>query len=179
MAVITGTGTRNASVVARTPVTICVFSEETFKSFIIAEGFQSELINQWSLRPAITRQPQFANLTSTVIEKLCQIGKALQIPANESITIEESHWYLISEGTAELNGQKLDKNDDMGARPYATLLTGSLSSKDGCKLLAFDAKQLAALHFKIPQLNYSLRKLRVLDSTMDFEWKLGKVNILD
>lgn len=179
MAVITGTGTRNASVVARTPVTICVFSEETFKSFIVAEGFQSELLAQWSLRPTITRQPQFANLTSTVIEKLSQIGKPLQLASSENYSVEDSHWYLISEGSAELDGQVLTRNDDIGARPFAPSLTGSLSTKEGCKLLMFDTKQLAALRFKIPQLNYSLRKLRVLDSTMDFEWKLGRVDILN
>jgi len=49
MAVITGSGTRSASVIARTPVTLCVFSEETFKSFIVAEGFQDKLLQQWSL----------------------------------------------------------------------------------------------------------------------------------
>jgi hypothetical protein len=40
MAVITGTGTRNASVVATSPVTICVFAEEIFGAFIRAEGFE-------------------------------------------------------------------------------------------------------------------------------------------
>lgn len=54
MAVITGAGTRNASVIAKSPVTLCVFSEETFKSFIVAEGFQERLLQQWSLRPATT-----------------------------------------------------------------------------------------------------------------------------
>jgi hypothetical protein len=41
MAVITGSGTRNASVIAKTPLTLCVFSEETFKSFVVAEGFNT------------------------------------------------------------------------------------------------------------------------------------------
>lgn len=71
MAVITGSGTRNASVIAKTPVTLCVFSVETLKSFIVAEGFQDKLLQQWSLRPSVSRQPQFTNMTSTVLEKLC------------------------------------------------------------------------------------------------------------
>jgi CRP-like cAMP-binding protein len=74
MAVITGTG--NASVVARTPVTLCVFSEETFRSFILAEGFQEKLLSQWSLSPEIAPQSQFTNITSTVIVKLSHIGEA-------------------------------------------------------------------------------------------------------
>jgi len=78
MAVITGSGTRSASVIARTPVTLCVFSEETFKSFIVAEGFQDKLLQQWSLRPHVSRQPQFTNMTSTVLENSATLA---------------SHWY--------------------------------------------------------------------------------------
>ena len=178
MAVITGAGVRNASVVARTPVTLCVFSEETFKSFILAEGFQTELLTQWSLRPVISGQPQFRNLTSTVIEKLSHIATAQEIQAGESVEIDDCHWYLLSQGSAVLEQETLSQEDDIGARPFAPPKTGSLTSAYGCKLLAFDSSKLDYLRLRIPQLNYSLRKLRVLDSTMDFEWKLGRVDIL-
>ncbi|MFT4863689.1 MAG: CRP-like cAMP-binding protein [Pseudohongiellaceae bacterium] len=179
MAVVTGSGTRNASVVARTPVTLCVFSEETFKSFIFAEGFQSELLAQWSLRPIIARQPQFSNLTSTVIEKLSRIAKSIDLAAGESIEVDESHWYLLSEGSATLGDLTVGNKDDLGAIPFAGSITGSLITNLGCKLLIFDTAQLGALRLRIPQLNYSLRKIRVLDSTTDFQWKLGKVDILN
>ena len=43
MAVITGSGTRNASVIAKTPVTLCVFSVETLKSFIVAEAISGKV----------------------------------------------------------------------------------------------------------------------------------------
>jgi CRP-like cAMP-binding protein len=179
MAIITGAGTRNASVVARTPVTLCVFSEETFKSFIVAEGFQSELLAQWSLRPVIARQPQFFNLTSTVIEKLSQIAKVIDLPAGDKLEIDESQWLLLSEGSATVGELPLSNGDDFGARPFAASKTGTLTTAKGCKILAFNASALTTMRLRIPQLNYSLRKLRVLDSTVDFPWKLGRVNILD
>lgn len=70
MAVITGVGTRNASVVARTPVTVCVFAEQTFAAFINTEGFRDKLLNRWSLRPIIRSLPQFSMMTSTVLSTL-------------------------------------------------------------------------------------------------------------
>lgn len=179
MAVITGAGTRNASVVARTPVTICVFSEETFKSFILAEGFQRELLTQWALRPVIAKQPQFFTLTSTVIEKLSQIASTQDIAAGETFDIDATHWYLLNEGSATFDGTTLSKDDDLGARPFAATRAGTLKTSDGCKLLAFDATQLGALRMRIPQLNYSLRKLRVFDHSAEFDWKLGRVDILN
>lgn len=179
MAVITGTGTRNASVVARTPVTLCVFSEETFKSFILAEGFQDKLLNQWSLRPAIAQQPQFANMTSTVLEKLSQIGEQKTLEPGASHQLADSHWCLLSKGAAILNGQAMANNEDYGARPFADNIAGEVTSPEGCTLLMFDTKSLHTLRLKSPQLNYYLRKLRLVDWNQDFEWKLNTVDILD
>jgi hypothetical protein len=51
MAILTGTGIRNASVIAKTPVTVCVFAEETFRSFIRYSGLQAILENRWLQSP--------------------------------------------------------------------------------------------------------------------------------
>lgn len=179
MAVITGSGTRNASVVARTPVTICVFSEETFKSFILAEGFQEELLSQWSQRPIISRQPQFKGLTSTVMEKLSQIACSVDLAAGEHHEIDENLWYLLSEGDARIKDQSLTPTDDFGNRPFASNMFGTLNSSQGCKLLMFNHESLRTLRLQSPQLNYFLRKLRVNAATLDFDWKLGTVDILN
>jgi CRP-like cAMP-binding protein len=75
MAVLTGSGIRNASVVARTPVTVCVFAEETFRNFIRYSGLQDMLENRWLLRPVIKLLPQFAELSSTVTDKISRIAE--------------------------------------------------------------------------------------------------------
>ena len=179
MAVITGSGTRNASVIARTPVTLCVFSEETFKSFIVAEGFQDKLLQQWSLRPAISRQPQFSNMTSTVLEKISHIAESRVMSPGDSFELSEHVWCLLVGGEAKLNGETMFRNEDYGARPFAATNTGPIISKDGCTLLLLDARRLHRLRLATPQLNYYLRKLRMQENKGQTDWKLGRVNIGD
>ncbi|NKB35497.1 MAG: cyclic nucleotide-binding domain-containing protein [Pseudomonadales bacterium] len=179
MAVITGAGTRNASVVARTPVTLCVFSEETFRSFIIAEGFQEKLLKQWSVRPAISRQPQFKQLSSTVYEKLSQIAEAKTLDAGNAFDLTNSHWCLLSEGDATINGQSMYANEDYGQRPFAPTVSGPITSRDGAKFLLFNFKRLEKVRLECPQLNYFLRKMRMQDPNQLVDWRLGKVDILN
>lgn len=50
MVIITGAKKRNASVVASSPVSVCVFSEETFNAFISSEGYKGKLLKRWQVR---------------------------------------------------------------------------------------------------------------------------------
>lgn len=177
MAVITGVGTRNASVIARTPVTLCVFTEETFKSFIVGEGFQDKLLQQWSLRPAIAKQPQFANMNSTVLEKISHIAESHIMPPGDSFELTEYIWCLLVSGEARLNGETMYRDDDYGACPFAEPDAGPIVSKDGCTLLLIDARRLHRLRLSTPQLNYYLRKLRMKENKGQTEWTLGMVKI--
>ena len=179
MAVITGSGTRNASVIAKTPVTLCVFSEETFKSFIVAEGFQDKLLQQWSLRPSIARQPQFANMTSTVLEKLCHIAESKILHEGDNYELSEYTWCLLAGGEASLNGRSMFRDEDYGARPFAESNSGPITSKEGCSLILFDARRVDRLRMRTPQLNYYLRKLRCEELNNQVPWILGAVDILN
>lgn len=179
MAVITGTGTRNASVVAKTPVTLCVFAEETFKSFIVTEGFQDRLLTQWAMRPALAKQPQFQRLSSTVLEKLSHIGMVRDLEPGDSIDVHGELWCLLAEGDATINGETMFPNEDYGARPFAPEITGPITTRDGAKLLLFSAKRLARLRLETPQLNYVLRELRMQEPNSIIDWQLGKVDILN
>ncbi|MFN3163110.1 MAG: cyclic nucleotide-binding domain-containing protein [Pseudohongiellaceae bacterium] len=179
MAVITGIGTRNASVIATTPVTLCVFAEETFKSFIVAEGFQDKLLMQWSMRPVVARQPQFKNLSSTVLEKLCKMGEAKVLGPGHSLDLTEDFWCLLAEGDATINGRNMYRDDDYGRRPFAPDLSGPITTKDCCKLLLFNARRLERLRLETPQLNYALRKLRMNQPDGSVDWLLGPVSVRD
>jgi CRP-like cAMP-binding protein len=179
MAVITGTGTRNASVVATTPVTLCVFSEETFKSFIVAEGFQEKLLAQWAMRPAIAKQRQFQKLGSIVLEKLSQVGQVKELGPGDSLELTEQFWCLLAEGEATLNGKSMFYDEDYGARPFAPDNTGPITTKDGCKLLLFSSKRLEKLRLETPQLNYQLRKIREASPDQLVDWNLGVVDIIN
>lgn len=177
MAVITGSGTRNASVIARTPVTLCVFAEETFKSFIVTEGFQDKLLKQWSLRPAIARQPQFAAFTSTVFEKMSRIAKSRLFAPGEHMTLEADDWCLLSGGQANFNNEPMTRDADYGARPFAEPAPGVVSSNEGCSLLLFKLDDVLQLCLATPQLNYYLRKLRMQEQDGKTAWALGVVPI--
>lgn len=179
MAVITGSGTRNASVIASTPVTICVFAEDTFKSFIVTEGFQDQLLQRWSLRPAIARQPQFAPLTSTVLEKISRIGVTRVLAAGADLTLSETDWCLLVGGEATLNAQPMLSERDYGARPFASVEGGTIHSAEGCTLMLFDAKEIEELCLATPQLNYYLRKMRMREQGNNTAWTLGAVDIND
>ncbi|MEQ8954244.1 MAG: cyclic nucleotide-binding domain-containing protein, partial [Gammaproteobacteria bacterium] len=177
MAVITGSGTRNASVIARTPVTLCVFSEETFKSFIVAEGFQDKLLQQWSLRPWIMRQPQFSDLSSTVLEKLSRIAESKVLEEGDYFDLTEAYWCLLVGGDATIEGETMFRNEDYGWRPFAHGRTGTIVSREGASFLLFPAKRLEKLRLDTPQLNYYLRKMRSDDrSSKRIPWLMGTVS---
>ncbi|MFM1896655.1 MAG: hypothetical protein RLZZ385_1729 [Pseudomonadota bacterium] len=175
MAIITGKGLRNASVVARTPVTVCVFSEETFKSFMVEEKFDSELLLRWSVRPAIRRQPQFADLTSTVIEKVSQIATLQPLAAGESLDIDADTWCLLSAGDASFDLEPMSREGDYGAAPFVAPRPGRVSTRDGCVLILVPATRLHNLRLEVPQLNYTLRKPRARDLGASLPWVLGTV----
>ncbi|MEX2468564.1 MAG: cyclic nucleotide-binding domain-containing protein [Pseudohongiellaceae bacterium] len=179
MAVITGIGTRNASVIAKSPVTLCVFAEDTFKSFITSEGFQDKLLLQWSLRPLIARQPQFCNLSSTVLEKLCRLGEVKVLEPGDSSEVTEYAWCLLAEGEAKINGHNMFRDDDYGWRPFAESITGPVTTHDGCKLVLFNSRQLERMRLETPQFNYMMRKLRCRTGSADSDWLLGPVPTLD
>lgn len=179
MAVITGLGTRNASVIAKSPVTLCVFAEETFKSFILTEGFQDKLLQQWSLRPLISAQPQFRDLSSTVLEKLCKLAMTRVLTPGDRFELSSEYWCLLVDGEAKLNGESMFRDGDYGRRPFAETLGGSVSTHDGCKLLLFRSDKLERMRLNTPQFNYTLRKMRMRENEpgAKIDWLLGTVAI--
>lgn len=177
MAVITGAGTRNASVVARTPVTICVFAEETFRSFIDTEGFREKLLLQWSLRPTVAALPQFAGLVSTVADKIGQVARFTEIAPGEQLEIDSSCWHILCEGTARLDNEPLDHGNECGEIPFGKNRTGIVSSADGCSFFSISSADIQSLLLGVPVLNYSLRKLRDKSSEHRNDWQLGPVDL--
>jgi CRP-like cAMP-binding protein len=94
MAVVTGTKKRNASVVASSPVSVCVFSEETFNAFISSEGHKEKLLKRWHLRQQVRVLPQFDGLISTVLERIAHSAELETLQADMLLSINESYWYL-------------------------------------------------------------------------------------
>jgi len=177
MAVITGRTIRNASVVAKTPVTVCVFAEETFIAFMESEGFRDKLIKRWSIRPTLKILPQFAKLSSAVLERVGNLASQEKIAAGASTSCSATHWYILTEGDAESDGQPLSTTEEFGWRPFATTKEVKISSKQGCTFMKFPASNMNTLIQEVPQLNYVLRRQRIDSQEKSVDWLLGKVPV--
>jgi CRP-like cAMP-binding protein len=177
MAIITGVGTRNASVVARTPVTVCVFAEETFAAFIETEGFRDKLLNRWSVRPVIKSLPQFSMMTSTALEKVGNIARFEELDAGDTRRFDESAWYILIDGEAEDDEGTASTAMEYGYRPFLEANIAAVTCHTDCRFIKFRRDKLERLLHEVPQVNYYLRKQRVANNPDEVDWLLGDVEI--
>jgi CRP-like cAMP-binding protein len=182
MAVITGNGTRNASIIARSPVTVCLFREETFGAFIEAEGFRDELLRRWALRPIISRLPQFQSMTSTVLEKIARIAEFEYAVRGQTLDVKDGAWYLLAAGDvtdAALNGisSRHPIGTEYGFRPFTASNSTPLACRTDATFVRIERQVLEQAILDIPQLNYVLRKFRISHNAPDIGWLLGHVDI--
>ncbi|XOV87494.1 MAG: cyclic nucleotide-binding domain-containing protein [Pseudomonadota bacterium] len=178
MAVISGRGTRNASVVATTPVTVCVFSEEIFRAFITTEGFAETLEARWSMRPLLKQLPQFSDLSTTAFEQLAAIGRRMQVEAGASHAFAEDAWCLMIDGKAAIGSSSFGVGAEFGWRPFGSPITDEVFCEEASEFVLFDKTRFETTRLEVPQLNYRLRKYRTAAATEDPEWILGTVTTL-
>jgi len=182
MAILTGSGIRNASVVAKTPVTVCVFAEETFRNFIRYSGLQAMLENRWLLRPVIKLLPQFAELSSTVTDKISRIAEWKVVEGGNTMWLDESHLYIFVEGYGSIvhqdgSEEKIVNGEEMGWRAYTDARSVEMTATTDCGLISIDAAAYRELLKSTPQLNYHTRKRLTLESDERVDWLLGEVAI--
>ncbi|MDG1444544.1 MAG: cyclic nucleotide-binding domain-containing protein [Pseudomonadales bacterium] len=174
MAVVTGAGSRNASVVAASPVTICVFSESIFQAFVETEGIKEEILHRWKLRPIVRALPQFKDLSSTVAEKVGRIAGFQTLASGQTLKPDAGTWYILNEGQLESNEQH---GYESGWRPFAKDRVESIIATDECSFITFKKQDFEQLRAEVPQLNYLTRKQRLRDKEADQSWQLGVVSI--
>ena len=182
MAILTGSGIRNASVVAKTPVTVCVFAEETFRNFIRYSGLQEMLENRWLLRPVIKLLPQFAELSSTVTDKISRIAEWKVVEGGKTMWLDEAHMYIFVEGFGSIvhadgSEEKIVNGEELGWRAYTDARTVEMSAASDCGLISIDANAYRELLNSTPQLNYHTRKRLTIEGDENIDWLLGEVAI--
>ena len=156
MAAITQVAERNASVIASTPVTIAVFSEEIFGSLTSDSTFRNGLLKRWQIRPHLKSQPHFSSLSSVVIEKLGHLANVCSLPADEPLTNLESTWWILIEGEVTVNDQ-IANHGSWGWRPFEPNAIETVICRRDSRFICFDRDALDALRLQTPQLNYALR----------------------
>ncbi len=181
MAVLTGTGVRNASVVAKTPVTVCVFSEDTFRNFIRHSGLQPLLENRWLLRPVIKILPQFAMLASTVADKISRVAEWQVLDAGKSIWVDNSQVVIFVEGEAHLVAPErqsaIEVGETFGWQPFESSEPVEIKAQNNCGLLKISASDYQQLLASTPELNYQTRKLYLSRQDDKPDWVLGEVPV--
>ena len=178
MAVITGTKMRNASVVASSPVSVCVFSEETFSAFISSEGHKEKLLKRWHLRQQIRELPQFSGLISTVLERIAHCAELEPLQADMLLSISENYWYLLTNGEAIFNDEDdLDIGAELGYCPFSDSQIGKLRAVSDCKLIKIAKDKTEQLILEVPQFGYLIRKYRVEKNVSHIDWLRGFVKI--
>ncbi len=180
MAILTGSGIRNASVVAKTPVTVCVFAEETFRNFIRYSGLQAMLENRWLLRPVIKLLPQFAELSSTVTDKISRIAEWKVVEGGNTIWLDDTHLYIFVEGFGSIvhqdgSEEKVVDGEELGWRAYTDARPVEMTATTDCGLISIDATAYRELLKSTPQLNYHTRKRLTLEGDDKVDWLLGEV----
>ena len=182
MAILTGSGIRNASVVARTPVTVCVFAEETFRNFIRHSGLQSMLENRWLLRPVIKLLPQFADLSSTVTDKISRIAEWKVVEGGKTMWLDEAHMYIFVEGYGSIvhadgSEEKIVNGEELGWRAFTEGRAVEMNAATDCGLISIDAAAYQELLKTTPQLNYHTRKRLTIEGDEKVDWLLGEVAV--
>ena len=180
MASITGKGSRNASVVSRTPSTVCVFTEQSFSAFISAQGIVEKLRKRWEIRPLIQALPCFSNLGSTALLQLSAIGECVSLAAGDQLAASEDSWYLLRSGTVrDQTGKTLNLNtaklQEFGWQPLGLSSASEITAVEAAEFMVFERQKFAARMQACPQLNYYLRKYRMQQSEQPTEWQLGVV----
>ncbi|MDH3221455.1 MAG: cyclic nucleotide-binding domain-containing protein, partial [Gammaproteobacteria bacterium] len=182
MAVLTGSGIRNASVVAKTPVTVCVFAEETFRNFIRYSGLQEKLEDRWLLRPVVKLLPQFADLASTVTDKISRIAEWKVVEGGKTMWLDDAHLYIFVEGFGSIihddgSEEKIVNGEELGWRAYTDSRVAEMTATTDCGLISIDATAYQKLLKSTPQLNYHTRKRLTLEGDEKVDWLLGEVAI--
>jgi CRP-like cAMP-binding protein len=175
MAVISGSRKRNASVVASSPVTVCVFSEETFNAFIMSEGHREKLLTRWQIRMQLKQLPQFIGLISTVLEKLAHKAELDIVPAGGSYAMTDDYWYLFAAGTADDEDKAIVPGDEFGCRPFTRARFAVLRAHSECRVIKLRWEDVETFLGVIPQFSYLMRRYRAESQGFRADWLRGAV----
>jgi len=85
MAAINEVKTRSASIVAKTPVTLCEISEELFSSFIRSEHRIESIKKMWQIRSELEVHFPFSRFSDIINDKIARQAKRLSIGKNQVI----------------------------------------------------------------------------------------------
>lgn len=105
MAVVNQVKQRSASIVARTPVTLCAINERTWYSFLVAENRIGEMQDMWKIRAELDKSEPFSLFADYVNDKLARLGRWRDVKAGEVIIrqgSQDNQFYIILAGSFQV-----------------------------------------------------------------------------
>ncbi|MEQ8353658.1 MAG: cyclic nucleotide-binding domain-containing protein [Leptospiraceae bacterium] len=105
MAAVNQQSERSASIVARTPVTLCAIDERTWYSFLVAENRIGEMQSMWQNRSDLEKSHPFKEFSDYVNDKLARVGRRREVKEGETIIkqgSQDNQFYIILQGTFQV-----------------------------------------------------------------------------
>ncbi len=170
-------GANGVSIVARTPVTVCVFDKANFHNFVEFSNLREALELRWRMRPYIKSLPQFLQLSSNVVDKISRVANWLALAAGEKLSLQDNHVNILTEGEGLHDGAVCRPGDEFGWSAFGKNRSGEFSATSDCGFIQIDADSFKQLLESTPQLNYQLRKQISLNSPQWADWKLPTVDV--
>ncbi len=169
MAVLDTNKIRNASIVARTPVTLCAIEERLFHEFLIQENRVDQMKNLWQTRSELERNFPFNKFSDNVNDRLSQSSKRLTVEKDE-VVIEQgtmsSQFFIVLSGRFAIyyNNKKINElGPGSMFGEYASLersvRNATVKSMEKSLVLQFESATIEKLVQSIPILNFHLRQL--------------------
>ncbi len=170
-------GPNGVSVVARTPVTVCVFNKINFYNFIESSNLRETLELRWRMRPYLKSLPQYAQLSSSVVDKISRIAEWQALTAGETANLLDSKLYVLGEGRGKYKDIVCEPGEEFGWRAFRDNRSGGFAATSDCGFIVFDAENYSELLKSTPQLNYQVRKQLTRRSPQTVGWVLPAIDI--
>src|SRR5690606_36519989 len=145
--------------------------------FITSEGLRDKLLARWDIRRELKQLPQFAQLLSTVLEKLAHRAQLDSVAADTIYAMTGDYWYLFASGTGDADGQPVTPGDEFGVRPFTTAKFALLRATSACRVVRLRWDDVESFLASIPQFSYLLRRYRVESPNFRADWLRGAVDI--
>lgn len=164
MAITTGVKTRNASIIAQSPVTVCEMSEEIFYALIYKEKIKDKLIEKWKTRKQLEELNYINTFPSQILEKLASHGDLIHLPENEIVDTPDIYFYIIISGSIEELHENnsnitLENGQFFGHFSYVANKNCRYKCSKSTVLLRFEKNIIRDLLSKTPLLLFSLKEV--------------------
>lgn len=169
MAAVNRQDERSASIVARTPVTLCSISERTFYSFLQDEGRIEPMKELWLIRSELERYAPFKGFSDFVNEKIARMSKRRTVKPGEIVIkqgSEDDQFYIILNGKfivehGSIEVKELTSGDLFGEHASLThnIRNSTIKALEDSVILELQHKDIESIVASTPTFNFYIYEI--------------------